>query len=295
MILEDLATAGPHGRRQALWQVKDDPDTIGMLRTVRRAGPGRLRRAALDALAYAGGEAVLEPADVDIVERLVRIRRRRDPICSVTSCWTYWWAVRSPDQDSVVAALGLTHLRPTTYALAATVVDILGHDRTETGLVYVGPAINGWVPVVGPWCNAFGDRNASGDPAAEVRATIARLSAQFGEAHAFYFGEQGDGSAWHIARDGVTVRSFDSEAPETLTGDPLPIERAWLAEHGLTGKPEDHPDDLWDVTDANVVAAAVSLNVGWHHPVTGTVSGLPILACAPGTGPVLLPAGVYEI
>lgn len=148
-----------------------------MLSNVRRRGPGRLRRAALDALAYLGGEAALEPVDLQIVERLIRVRRGSDPISPVMSCWTYWWTVRSTDQDAVVAALGLTDVRPATYKLAAAVIDILEHDEdSEQGLVYVGPSINGWVPLVGPWCDAFGER------AEEVRATVADLSRQFGEA-----------------------------------------------------------------------------------------------------------------
>jgi hypothetical protein len=156
-------------------------------------------------------------------------------------------------------------------------------------LVYVGPSMNGWVPLMGPWCDAFGER------ADEVRSIVAELSRRFGEVHAFYFGEQGDGSAWHVVRDGITIRSFDSEDLQTSAGDPLPIEREWMATHGLTGKPEDHPDEAWDIIAANEVAAAISLDVGWHHPVTADVRGLPILASVPGTGPATLPAGVYEI
>ncbi|WP_432988631.1 hypothetical protein [Dactylosporangium sp. CA-233914] len=290
MNLDHLATAGADGRCQALWKIENSPEARQVLSSVRRRGPGRLRRAALDALAYLGGEAALDPADLQIVERLVRIRRRTDPIGSVTSCWTYWWAVRSTDQDAVVAALGLTDVRPATYGLAATVIDILEHDESaEQGLVYVGPSINGWVPLAGPWCDAFGGR------ADEVRAIVADLSRQFGEVHAFYFSEQGDGSAWHVVRDGMTIRSFYSEDLEMSSGDPLPIEREWMAAHGLDGKPEEHPDDVWDITAANEVAAAISLDVGWHHPVTADVRGLPVLASVPGAGPAKFPAGVYEI
>jgi len=289
-MLDELATAGVDGRCQALWKIKDSPETRQLLRDVRRRGPGRLRRAALDALAYLGGEAALAAADLRIVERLVRIRRLSDPVESVTSCWSYWWAVRSFEQAAVVAALGLTDVRPATYRLAGAVIDILEHDEdADRGLIYVGPSIDGWVPVVGPWCDAFGDRSE------EVRAAVAELSRQFGEVHAFYFGERGDGSAWHIVRDGLTLRSFDSENLESSVGEPLPIERAWLAAKGLEGKPEDHPDEVWDITDANEVAAAISLDVGWHHPVPGEVKGFPVLASAPGVGPIPLPAGAYEL
>ncbi|MEV4351332.1 hypothetical protein AB0J83_43300 [Actinoplanes sp. NPDC049596] len=290
MLLDQLAAAGPEERWQALRRIGDSPENRRTLAEIRRNGPGRLRRAALDALAYLGGEAALSPADVRIVERLAGIRRRSDPIGPVTSCWTYWWAMRSTDQDEVVAALGLTHPRPVTYRLAAEAIDTLEHDReAEQGLVYVGPSVDGWVPVMGPWCDAFGDRRQ------EVRALISDLSRRFGEVHAFYFGERGDGSAWHIARAGVPVRTFDSEEPETSSGEPLPIEREWMAAHNLTGKPEDHPDDLWDITDANNVAATISIDVGWHHPTTAITHGLPLLASAPGAGRILLPPAAYAI
>lgn len=290
MNLDHLAAAGPGERCQALSGIEDSPETRQMLGDVRRHGPGRLRRAALDALAYLGGEAALGRADLRAVERLVRVRRGTDPIGPVMSCWTYWWAVRSGDQDAVMAALGLTDVRPATYRLASTVIDILEHDEdAEQGLIYVGPSTDGWVPLVGPWCDAFGDR------ADEVRATIAGLSRQFGEVHAFYFGAQGDGSAWHVVRDGTTIRSFDSEDLESSAGDLLPIERAWMAAQGLDGKPEDHPDEVWDITPANEVAAAISLDVGWHHPVTADVRGMPVLASVPDAGPATLPAGLYEI
>lgn len=289
MNLDRLAAAGTDGRCQALGEFEDSPETHQMLNGVRRHGPGRLRRAALDALAYLGGEAALEPVDRRIVERLVRVRRHTDPINPVMSCWTYWWTVRSTDQDAVVATLGLTGIRPATYKLAAAVIDILEHDEnSERGLIYVGPSINGWVPLVGPWCDAFGDH------ADETRATVTDLSRQFGEAHAFYFGAQGDGSAWHVVRDGTTIRSFDSEDLEACSGDPLPVEREWMAAQGLEGKPEDHPDEVWEL-DANEVAAAISLDVGWHHPVTADVRGLPLLATIPTAGAAKLPAGVYEI
>lgn len=75
----------------------------------------------------------------------------------------------------------------------------------------------------------------------------------------------------------------------------MPIEREWMAARSLDGKPEEHPDEVWDITAANEVAAAISLDVGWHHPVTADVRGFPVLGSAPGAGPVKLPAGMYEI
>jgi hypothetical protein len=252
--------------------------------------------AALDALVYLGGEAVLDDADVAALERLVRVRLRTDPLGPVMSCWTYWWCIRGGDQAGIMATLGLAGARPVTYKLGCTVVDIVEHLDEDCDLVYVGPEINGWTPIVGPWCDAFGDR------AAEVRATVEQLSAEYGETHAFYFGAQGDGSAWLVARDGVTVRRYSSLDPADSTGDPLPIEQDWMMAHGIPGRPEDHAgkddpfaDVMWEFCEANDIAAAVSVDVGWHLPVDATVHGRPVLAAPHEGSPVTFPPGVYEI
>ncbi|WP_405459771.1 hypothetical protein [Streptomyces globisporus] len=53
----------------------------------------------------------------------------------------------------------------------------------------------------------------------------------YGQAQAYYYGMQGDGSAWLIAEDGAVVRRYcetgapDEDAIFTL-GQPLPLERS---------------------------------------------------------------------
>ena len=96
--------------------VEKTADARTVLRTVRRHGPGRLRAAALDALAYLDGEAGLDPADMAAVERLIRIRRRSDPVRPVMSIGTTWWCVRGMDQATMLASLGLADPRPVTFA-----------------------------------------------------------------------------------------------------------------------------------------------------------------------------------
>ena len=295
-MLTQLRAAPARERHQMLWKFPDQSDTRDTLRAVRRHGPGRLRLAALDALMYLGGEAALDAVDVAAAERLIRIRRLTDPVGPVMSCWTYWWCIRGGDQAGIMATLGLTDSRPVTYNLACTVVDLIEHMDEPPGLVYVGPEINGWTPVVGDWCDAFGDR------AFEVRTTIEQLSVEYGEAHAFYFGAQGDGSAWLVAQDGVTTRRYSSVDPEESTGEPLPIERDWMLARGVPGRPEDHvadddefADAMWEFCEANDVAAAISVDIGWHRPLDAVVHGYPVLAAVPEAAPITLPPGVYEI
>jgi hypothetical protein len=85
-------------------------------------------------------------------------------------------------------------------------------------------------------------------------------------------------------------------------GEPLPAERDWMTEHGIPGRPEDHlteedehSDAMWDLLEANEIAAAISLDIGWRHPSDGRRQGTPTIAFLPGTGPAHLPPGAYEI
>lgn len=297
-VLEAMRVARSAGGRryELLWRLENQPEFVAALQAVRRSGPGRLRSVALDALMYLAGPSALDPADAAAIDRLIRIRQRTDPVAAVMSCWTDWWCVRSDDQAAVIASLGLTDLRPVTYTLACCIVDNVEHDDSDSGVVYVGPALNGWTPVVGPRCDAFGERRE------QVQSVLERLSAQFGEAHAFYFGAQGDGSAWLVARDGVTVRRYSSVDPGQSSGEPLPIEREWLQANGVPGRPEDHLaiDDefyeaMWEFPEANVVAAAISLDVGWHVPTDAVPHGVPLLARLPDAEATPLPPGRYEI
>jgi hypothetical protein len=252
---------------------------------------------------YLEGESGLDPTEVAAVERLIRIRQRTDLLTPVMSIETTWWCVRNFDQATVLASLGLTSPRPVTYKLANSVMEIIDADD-ESGLVYVGPEINGWTPVVGPWCDAFGVR------ADEVRTTVERLSADCGEVHAFSFSAYNNGTAWLVARNGVTVRRYSTFDPQDATGDPLPIEQDWMAAHGVPGRPEDHrryndrgilvydgefADAMWDFYEANDVAAVISVDVGWRHPHDAVIHGSPVLAAVPGAGPVRFPCGMYEI
>jgi hypothetical protein len=298
-ILERLRV-GTVARHHILWELKDEPETRDALRAVRRHGPGRLRGAALDALMYLGGEAALDSADVAAVERLIRVRRLREPAGPVVPCETQWWCVRSHDQAAVMATVGLVNPRPVTVNLASCVLDIIDHEKREKGdggLVYVSPAINGWVSVVGPWCDAFGDRRH------EVRARVERLSAEYGEAHAFYFGARSGESAWMVARDGVTVRRYSTIDDNDATGDPLPIEQDWMAAQGIPGRPEqyrpyddEYPDVMDEFLPANEIAAAISIDVGRQNRPEAVVRGFPVLASRPPrTSAVTLPPGLYDV
>jgi hypothetical protein len=152
------------------------------------------------------------------------------------------------------------------------------------------------VPIVGPWCDAFGLRRE------RSRSTIELLSLLYGEAHAFYFGARGEGSAWLVARDGATIRRFGNLDEHDTFGDPLPVERSWMAAHGLRGRPEsygigtrDCPEAMDDYPEANDIAATISVDVGWNRPVNPRTIGFPVLAGTPGTATIKLPPGLYDL
>ena len=155
----------------------------------------------------------------------------------LSTCWLYWIAVPTGDQAGVMASLGLARPVPVTFAEAQAVIDEDGHGEAEDnpdGLarVYVSPEIEGWTLVIGPWCDP-----CSTDRSDEVLRLCADLSTRYGAAQAYYFGAQGDGSAWLIAEHGVVVRRYceTGEIDDGLftLGQPLAQEQAERQRMGL--------------------------------------------------------------
>ncbi|MFD9945729.1 hypothetical protein ACFWYW_31915 [Nonomuraea sp. NPDC059023] len=142
----------------------------------------------------------------------------------VWSCWNYWIAVPTGDQAGVMETLGLTASRPMTFAQAREMIDTAVHGGLDHQ-VYVSPEVDGWTLVIGPWC----------DPCDEdVLSLCLALSARYARCQAYYFGEQGDGSAWLVAEHGNLVRRYaatDDDLP--ALGLPLPQEQARLLSLGL--------------------------------------------------------------
>ncbi len=271
------------------------------LRRIRAAGPGRLRAVALEALAHVAGEAGLPAADIATIERLIGVKASVDSARGIDACWNRWICVPGGDQAGIVEELGLTGARPVTFALGASVVEGQTHGG-ECDLVFVTPQINRWTAIVGTWCDPVDDERH-----AEVKAAVERLSARFGEAHAFYFGSQNDGTAWLVARAGVTIRRFSDVSAHWALGEPLPIEREHLDRVGLTGSPEQYLDStdrairdaIFEFTfacTAREVADALSLNIVWWQPDDDTdISGQGLLAATPGAGRTLVPPGAFDI
>lgn len=168
--------------------------------------------------------------------------------------------------------MGLVQPRPVTFAEAEEIIDDDGHGESEgnpdgMARVYVSPELDGWTLVIGPWCDPC-DVERSED----VLHLCRDLSARYGQAQAYYFGAQGDGSAWLVAQDGVVLRRYcetgEGEDAYLTLGEPLPVERAHRERLGLptvwdeaTESDEDEDEWKWAAFDlAPEIAAALGVS-----------------------------------
>lgn len=286
-------------RNDRIWRLTSrGPAIVADLQHIRRNGPGRLRAAALEILVNVVGEAGLHPADLAAAERLVRIKAPSEPFVNMMLCWDAWMCVRSGDQQAIIAALGLTPLRPATFDLAASVVSDSLDD--PDGPVFVTPELNGWTVVAGRWC----------DPANEVRAEpvrriVEQLSGVYGQVQACFLTEYSDCSAWLVAEHGRTIRRYSEDSPALAIGLPLPVERRYLDEQGITGSPEAlyGDDDMADALSefsggctARTVAAELGIDIvcGLWRSVAD-IRGIGVLARPPGATSSTIAPGAYRI
>ncbi|MGW2052067.1 HEAT repeat domain-containing protein [Streptomyces sp. NPDC001858] len=280
---------------------------VPLLQRIRERGPGRQRARALAVLAELGGEAALSRADVAAIERLIRVKLPDDRPEGMWGCWNHWMAVRGGDQAGIMQILGLARPRPVTFALGNDIVDADGHgcgeDDPYNGYerVFVTPELDGWTLVLGAWCDPCGEER-SGD----VLRLCCELSARYGQAHAYYYGGQGDGSAWLIAEHGRVVRRYcetgEGEDELLTLGEPLPYERARRVELGLTpgldaARESQDDEDEWRWAAHDMAAdlarsyGVSPLHIGPDTPSRGTgVVALTPYGLAHG-----VPGGAYRI
>ncbi|MFC9758181.1 hypothetical protein [Streptomyces sp. NPDC056921] len=276
------------------------------LREIRREGPGRARARALSVLAAVGGEPALSAEDLAAVERLIRVKALDECPVALWACWNHWIAVPGGDRDGIMETLGLTGPRPVTFALGNDIVDSDGHDAGAGGVealtrVFVTPELDGWTFVLGAWCDPCSEERSE-----EVLRLCTRLSARYGKAQAYYYGAQGDGSAWLVAERGTVLRRYcetgEGEDELLTLGEPLPFERARRAELGLN--PEWDPAQESDEDEEDWRTAAFDL-----APELARALGVSPLDIGPdtrarGTGVVALtpygvarsvPTGAYRV
>ncbi|MYW48954.1 hypothetical protein GT346_38020 [Streptomyces sp. SID161] len=193
--------------------------------------------------------------------------------------------------------MGLVRSRPVTFTEAEEIIEEDGHGGAEgnpdgRARVYVSPELDGWTLVIGPWCNPC-DVERSDD----VLHLCRELSARYGQAQAYYYGAQGDGSAWLVAQDGVLLRRYcetgDGENAYLTLGEPLPIERAHREQLGLAADwdeatESDEDEDEWKCAAfelAPQIAAALGVSPLELTPDTRAV----------GTGVIALTLHATEV
>jgi len=210
-----------------------------LLQQIRRDGPGQARRAALRALAEIGGPDAFDARDRAAVERLLRLKTADDAPEPISCCFLSWIAVRGGDQQGIADIMSLSNAHPATFAMGSFAADIDSHsgfrdDRNEVyARVFVTPQVDGWTLVVGRYCDP-----SDPDRSQDVLNLCLHLSARYGQAQAYFYSAQGDGSTWLAAENGSLLRRGSAmdgeECDETLClGDPLPYEQQRRAALGL--------------------------------------------------------------
>ncbi|MGW0872436.1 hypothetical protein ACWD3Z_18325 [Streptomyces sp. NPDC002740] len=258
-------------------------------------------------LAELGGEAALSSSDVAAVERLIRVKLPDDRPEGMWACWNHWMAVPGGDQAGIMDTLGLVDPRPVTFALGNHIVDTDSHgfgpEDPCNGYerVFVTPELDGWTLVLGAWCDPCG-----GERGSEVLRLCTELSARYGRAHAYYYGGQGDGSAWIVAEHGGVVRRYcetgEGEDELLTLGEPLPFERARRVELGLApewdaAQEDEDAEDEWRWAAHDMAAdLARSYGVSPLHIGPDTPSrGTGVIALTPYGLAHGVPAGAYRI
>lgn len=279
---------------------------IPLLQRIRREGPGLQHAQALSVLAALGGEPVLPAKDVAAVERPIRVKLADGRPAALWTCWNYWIAVPSGDQVGIISTLGLTDSRPVTVALGNDIVDSDGQDAepgTHDGFtrVFVTPELDGWTFVLGAWCDPC-DAERSED----VLRLCTLLSSRYGRAQAYYYGAQGDGSAWLVTEQGTVIRRYcetgDGDDELLTLGDALPFERTRREELGLQPvwdpalESEDDADEWkWAAFD---LAPEIAQSLGGSPLSIGPESfsrGVGVIALTPYGIVHGVPAGTYRI
>jgi hypothetical protein len=110
-----------------------------------------------------------------------------------------WMAVKTGNPADVVACLDLQNNRTVSWNVGIG----LAYDD-QANVVFVAPPLAGWVLTVGWSVAAIADA----EPVKSFYKTTEKMSAQFGEVHAFSTHRITEYSLWMLARNGRVLRSF---------------------------------------------------------------------------------------
>ncbi|MFJ9418401.1 HEAT repeat domain-containing protein [Streptomyces sp. NPDC101227] len=235
---------------------------VAALQGIRRHGPGRLRRHALQALAELGGADALSGEDRLAVERLIRLKLMDEKPTTrkhVRLPSASWLAIPADQVPGAVRALRLHDLRPATLAMGVSAAygdhrDSMPYRTTdgkrETAYrIFITPDMNGWRLIYG---RMFIYENGGIDLAIQ-------LSSACGQAHFYDIDDGNDSRAWWIAENGKTRRGYSNHWHSGGIGEPLPFEvtaaefraseKEMDEEEGIASDDDDFYDDAFDDDD----------------------------------------------
>ncbi|WP_158717057.1 HEAT repeat domain-containing protein [Streptomyces rimosus] len=253
------------GRRASDVLTRMGETAVPVLQDIRRSGPGRLRRPALQALADIGGGEVLSDRDRDAVERLVHVKLLdEDPEPLPVSTWI---AFPAGCLDALADGFGLYDLKPATVAMGLSAVShkenairgIVGQEPGEGDghgddvayRVFISPEFQGWRLMYG---DAF-MREYTGLEAVE------EFSRYCEEAQFFSIDPMENSHVWRVARQGEVTRGYSTYGDPEWIGDPLPFERKFIdAEPDSHIAPADIAQYSAGVTDAHDAAFQLSFD-----------------------------------
>jgi hypothetical protein len=157
-----------------------------------------------------------------------------------------WLAVRAAPPEAILAALDLSAPAPVTWRRGLNAVcgdfwDFKAPSQAFLSRVFITPEVSGWRLAIGGWLGGADQEH----PGVEVADYCRRLSAKFGDAHAFTTQGRMDWYCWCLARGGVVYRQFFwADSPLVDAGAPTRVEarsrdeasgrpRAWCPSEGL--------------------------------------------------------------
>jgi len=274
-----------------------DQAAVPVLQALRRSS-APVRRPALVALAEIGA---IEPRDLRMIERLIRVKSRGEVPEPMHLCGG-WYALPTADQAAVLDAFELSDAFPVTMRMGADarISDLhywaraSSYQHAKCARAYVTPLLDGWTLVFGTFLGL--EHPPLPDAETDELARCAELSRRFGRAQAYGVNCGDTYNFWCIAEDGVVVRAYDTDDPDAAIGPRHPAEEGYLLPHE-EGVPAGAVDvdisdtDAWlrryreiqaelnipDTCDAQAIAGRMSVDPSSLDAHT-TVSGRGVLA-----------------
>lgn len=246
------------------------------LRLLRRdpAASPRTRRGALAALVAGGGVDALDPRDLALVERLIRVKIPHEVTRLPAPVLSGWWlAVPGARYEGLFEALGLHDRRPVTvsagiYAAEGgrDTVRLPGPDGTgrtgrTVGRAFITPELDGWRLLYGSLHLLLGE------PWHDMMDTVERISAHCGQAQFFFLDDHGGTDIWVVAEEGRTIRRYAAESDPEWEGDPLPWETLAVDDEDYDPEYDDQPSNA-GTTGARSACGYLSVDPGEVGPDT---------------------------